>query len=65
MENIHETRHYTLRNIIPISNKTGKNTNELTESIFQIIRSNKGLLSSKDVHKERKYIPLPTIPKLK
>ena len=38
--------------------------NEPKESIFQILRSDKGLQSSEDKHKERKDIPLPTIPKL-
>ena len=42
-----------------------KNTYELKESIFQFLRSDKGLQASKSNHKEKKDIPSPTYPKIK
>jgi hypothetical protein len=43
-----------------------KNTNELKESIFQFLRSNKGLQTSKIKHnKDNKEFPVPVIPKQK
>jgi hypothetical protein len=43
-----------------------KNTNELKESIFQFLRSDKGLQASKMMHsKDNKEFQVPTIPKLK
>jgi len=37
-----------------------KNTYELRESIFQFLRSDKGLHASKSTHKEKKDLPTPT-----
>ena len=42
-----------------------KNTNELKESFFQFLKSDKGLQPSKDARKERKGILFPKIPKLR
>jgi hypothetical protein len=43
-----------------------KNTNELKESIFQFLRLDKGLQTSKIMHnKDNKEFPIPVIPKLK
>ena len=43
-----------------------KNTNELKESIFQFLRSDKGLQASKMMHsKDNKEFQAPTIPKPK
>ena len=41
------------------------NTYDLKESIFQFLRSNKGLQASKSTNKKRKDTPSPTYPKLK
>ena len=41
-----------------------KNKNELKETIFQFLRSDKRLQLSKDAQKEKKDISFPTIPKL-
>ena len=41
-----------------------KNTNELKESFFQFLKSEKGLQPSEDAKKERKGILFPNITKL-
>ena len=42
-----------------------KNTYDLKESIFQFLKSDKGLQASKSNHKENKDIPSPAYPKIK
>jgi len=42
-----------------------KNTYDLKESIFQFLKSDKGLQASKSTHKEKKESPTPTYQKLK
>ena len=42
-----------------------KNIYDLKESIFQFLKSDKGLKASKRNHKEKKDIPSPTYPKIK
>ena len=42
-----------------------KNSYDLKESIFQFLKSDKGLQASKSTHKEKKESPTPTYPKLK
>ena len=42
-----------------------KNTFDLKESIFQFLKSDKGLQASKNNHKEKKDMPSPNFPKVK
>ena len=42
-----------------------ENIYDLKESIFQFLKSDKGLQASKSNHKEKKDIPSPTYPKIK
>ena len=42
-----------------------KNTFDLKESIFQFLRSDKGLQASQSNHNKKKDIPSPTYPKVK